>query len=278
MLGGTDIIVERKLAMNEIVILPGRFEPPHLGHRASYNQLQKTFPNAKVFIATSGITAPVTHPFKFEDKVNLFNKLGVPPMNVVQCASPYRATEITNQVVDPENTILIFAVSAKDMAGENARFRFGTKKDGTPSYMQPYPGTTKKCKPMTQHAYVYTTEVATFKVMGKDANSATAIRNAYIEGNEHDRNRIIHDLYGHTDKAIEDLFNKRLLATKETYAYAQALKDNPNKAIDRISESRIKNKMVRLMETILQLESEAKQAYQPLNEDLVPDYLEERSK
>ena len=74
--------------MNTIVIYPGRFEPPHRGHKASYDQLAKSFPDAKVFVATSGIVAPVTHPFEFGDKANLFAKLGVPAGNIVQCANP----------------------------------------------------------------------------------------------------------------------------------------------------------------------------------------------
>jgi hypothetical protein len=268
--------------MNTIVIYPGRYEPPHLGHKASYNQLQKTFPDAKVFVATSGVTAPVTHPFTFADKVELFGKLGIPASLVVQCASPYRAQEITENIPDPENTVLIFAVSAKDMEGDNARFKYGVKKDGSPSYMQPYPGSVKKCKPLTKHAYVYTTDVATFKVMGKDANSATSIRKLYIDGSDQDRERIIHDLYGHTDTAIKQMFDQRLgVAEKVKSAVIQHAPIDAN-VLDTSApvqrESKVsKAKLAKLLESIQTLERTAGEAYVDTAEDLAPNYICERS-
>ena len=264
--------------MQTIVIYPGRFEPPHLGHKASYDQLKKAFPDANVFVATSGITAPVTHPFKFGDKVDLFAKLGIPASHVIQCTSPYQAREITQDVQNPEDTILIFAVSAKDMSDEEPRFKFGIKKNGGPSYMQPFPDNIKKCKPMTQHAYVYITDVATFKVMGKDANSATAIRNMYIKGNDQDREQIIHDLYGKVDPSIEELFDKRLgVATQVKQAVIQQAPIDTN-VLDTSApiqrESKQHNaKLVKLLESIQILEARANACYQSLDEDLVPNYI-----
>lgn len=264
--------------MQTIVIYPGRFEPPHLGHKASYEQLKKVFPDAKVFVATSGVTAPVTHPFKFADKVDLFAKLGIPASLVVQCTSPYQAKEITQDIPDPEDTVLIFAVSAKDMSGEEPRFRFGTKKNGEPSYMQPYPGNIKKCKPMTKHAYVYVTDVATFKVMGKDANSATTIRNMYINGSPHDREQIVHDLYGKVDPSIEELFDKRLGVAKtvKQAVIQQAPVDtnvlDTSAPLQRESKTS-KVKLAKLLESIQKLEEHANTCYRVLDEDLVPNYI-----
>ena len=267
--------------MKTIVIYPGRFEPPHLGHKASYNQLEKTFPDAKVFVATSGVTAPITHPFKYADKVELWNKLGIPASNVVQCASPYRADEITKSIPDPEDTVLIFALSAKDMSGDAPRFKFGVKKDGTPSYMQPYPGSVAKCKPMTKHAYVYITDVATFKVLGKDANSATAIRNMYINGSDQDREKIIHDLYGKSDLDIKHMFDQRLGPAQQVKDVKQAVIQHApidanvldtSAPLQRESKQQ-KLKLTKLLESIHTLEHKAEQAYLPYEEDLAPNYI-----
>jgi hypothetical protein len=264
--------------MQTIVIYPGRFEPPHLGHKASYQELQKQFPGAKIFVTTSGIQAPVTHPFSFADKVELFGKLGIPATNVVKSANPYQAQEITTQIPDPENTILIFAVSKKDMTSEKPRFKFGVKKDGTPSYFQPYPAGGKKLKPMDKHAYVYQTEVASFKVMGKDANSATDIRNQYIKGNENTRQQIIHDLYGITDPAIEDMFNKRLLPAQQARDFVYKSKPIDANVMDTPAPMKreSKEKLAKLLEFTLHAESRAERAYQPLVEDLAPDYISEK--
>lgn len=260
--------------MQTIVIYPGRFEPPHLGHRASYQQLQKQFPNASVIIATSGVVAPVTHPFKFGDKVDLFNKLGIPAASVVLTKNPYQVQEITQNVSDPANTVLIFAVSAKDM-GENPRFKFGVKKDGSASYMQPYPKDGKGLKPMTEHAYVYTTQVATFKVMGRDANSASEIRNLYIKGNQHDREQIIHDLYGVTDPAIQDLFDRRLGLAEKTRD--TVIKQAPIDANVMDTPAPLKResreKLAQLLESITLMEHRAAAAYRPFEEDLMANYI-----
>ena len=264
--------------MQTIVIYPGRFEPPHLGHKASYNQLEKDFPGAKVVVATSGVVAPVTHPFKFGDKADLFAKLGIPATAVVQTKNPYQAQEITGTIPDPENTVLVFAVSAKDM-GENPRFKFGVKKDGSPSYMQPYPRGGKGLKPLTQHAYVYTTQVATFKVMGRDANSASEIRNLYIKGSAQDRAQIIHDLYGRADSAIQQLFDQRLgVAQKTRDAVIQQAPLDAN-VMDTPApiKRESKEKLARLLESIHTMEQRANASYLPIDEDLAANYICESS-
>jgi hypothetical protein len=263
--------------MNTVVIYPGRFEPPHLGHRASYQQLEKSFPGARVFIATSGIVAPVTHPFEFADKRDLFAKLGVPAGQVIKSANPYQAAEITNNVADPNNTVLVFAVSRKDM-GENPRFRFGIKKDGTPSYFQPYPAGGKGVKPMTAHAYVYQTDVASFKVQGRDANSASEIRRAYINGSDQDREQIVHDLYGRDDASIEELFDRRLLpaAKAKDFVYKQKPLDTNVIATPAPLQREGREKLARLLESIQIMESRANQAYLVLDEDLAANYIGEQ--
>ena len=267
--------------MNTIVIYPGRFEPPHRGHKASYDQLLKSFPDAKIFITTSPIVAPVTHPFEFGDKQNLFAKLGVPASAVKKSSNPYQAPEIIADLSEQEkaNTVLIFAVSAKDM-GENPRFKFGVKKDGSPSYFQPYPEGGKGLKPMTQHAYVYQTDVANFKVQGEDANSATAIRKAYINGSDQDREQIVHDLYGTVDQGIEALFDKRLLpaAKAKDFVYKQKPMDNNVMDTPAPLQREGREKLARLLESIQILEQRANQAYQVVDEDLAPNYINEADK
>jgi hypothetical protein len=138
--------------------------------------------------------------------------LDIPSSHVVQVKNPYQAQEITSNLSDEEraNTVLIFAVSEKDMLEGSARFRFGTKKNGEPSYLQPMPKNGKKLKPMTKHAYLEVTPKVNFRVQGRDADSASEIRKLYRDGNDSDRQQIIVDLYGRTDPALKDLFDQRL--------------------------------------------------------------------
>ena len=194
--------------MNYLVIYPGRFHPFHLGHMASYDWLTNKFGENSVYIASSGVQDPDTSPFEYTDKVTMMTKLGVPPGHVVKVKNPYQAAEITSGLSDEEraNTVLIFAVSAKDAE----RFNFAPKKDGSPSYLQPLPDNEKGMMPMTQHGYVVVTPTVNFRVRGVDANSASQIRKLYLDGNDSDRDQIITDLYGTPDPELRDMFDQRL--------------------------------------------------------------------
>ena len=194
--------------MNYLVIYPGRFHPFHRGHRASYEYLAKKYGADHVYIATTGVQAPVTSPFTFADKVRMISTLGIPAGHVVKVSNPYQSREITDSIPAEEkaNTVLIFALSAKDAE----RFNFAPKKDGTASYLQPMPENLKELKPMTAHAYVEIVPTVNFKVRGKDANSASQIREFYIKGNNNDRDQIIADLYGEAYPELRDIFDDRL--------------------------------------------------------------------
>lgn len=263
--------------MRTVVIYPGRFQPFHKGHKASYDQLAGQF--GEVYVATSGVQAPVTSPFSFNDKLAMMTKTGVPSGRVVQVKNPYQAQEITKDIPNPEDTVLIFAVSEKDM-GEDARFKFGVKKDGTPSYMQPYPANGKGVKPMTKHAYVMTTPTVNFKVKGKDANSATEIRKMYIAGNDNDRSQIITDLYGEPNATLKDIFDARLLPAQQAKDFVYKQKPLDANVLDTPAplKREHKEKIARMLESIQTLESRATETYATLNEELAPNYISEKDK
>lgn len=263
--------------MRTVVIYPGRFQPFHQGHKASYDQLASQF--GDVYIATSGVQAPVTSPFSFNDKLAMMTKTGVPSGRVVQVKNPYQAQEITQDISNPEDTVLIFAVSEKDM-GEDPRFKFGVKKDGTPSYMQPYPAGGKGVKPMTVHAYVMVTPTVNFKVKGKDANSATEIRKMYIAGNDADRTQIITDLYGEPEPALKDIFDARLLPAQQAKDFVYKQKPIDANVLDTPAplKREHKEKLAKMLESIQVLEARANDSYATLNEDLAPNYISEKDK
>jgi cytidyltransferase-like protein len=194
--------------MNYLVIYPGRFHPFHLGHKASYDWLTQQFGENAVYIASSDKQNDEDSPFRYEDKVKMVTKLGVPAGRIKKVKNPYQATEITKALSDEEkaNTVLVFAVSAKDAE----RFDFKPRADGSPSYLQPLPENEKGMKPMTQHGYVVVTPTVNFRVQGADANSASQIRKLYTAGNDNDRDQIIVDLYGVADPELRAIFDKQL--------------------------------------------------------------------
>lgn len=264
--------------MRTIVIYPGRFHPFHRGHKASYDYLVQKYGAGNVFIATSNVQAPITSPFSFEDKEVMMTRLGIPVSHIAQVRNPYQAQEITSAIDDPEHTALVFAVSEKDMSGEGARFKFGTKKDGSPSYMQPMPSNPKKMKPMSKHAYVDITPTVNFKVRGADADSASAIRKQYIEGTDADRGQIIADLYGEVYPDIQDIFDQKLGVVQKVteIMYGRPIVDDNSMSASGPMQREHKEKMVKILESVKHLERRARDAYRPLVEDIVEDYIDER--
>jgi hypothetical protein len=206
--------------MRTIVIYPGRFHPFHKGHFASYKFLTQKFGPENVFIVSSDKQAPVTSPFSFADKQNMMIKLGVPSDRIVKVRNPYQAPEVLEHF-DPNTTAVVFAVSEKDAE----RFSFAPKRDGSPSYMQPFPGPKKRLAPLNKHGYVLLTPTVSFKVRGADANSASEIRARYMKGNEHDRSGIIADLYGEPDKNLQQMFDRRLSAGQQVAEMLRLAKD-----------------------------------------------------
>ncbi len=97
--------------MRTVVIYPGRFHPFHRGHKASYDYLVKRYGDRNVFVVSSDKQDPETSPFSFADKMDMMTKLGISPSQIAQVVNPYQSKEIRDEIDDPENTILIFAVS-----------------------------------------------------------------------------------------------------------------------------------------------------------------------
>ena len=229
--------------MNHLVIYAGRFHPFHKGHKASYDFLTKQFGADNVYVATSNAQAPLTSPFSFEEKKQMAVALGVPADKIVMVKNPYQAKEITSKA-DPDDTALVFAVSEKDID----RFT-PTKKDGSPSFIQPFPKDEAHLKPLKDGAYAFLTPTVKFKVAGKDMDSASAIRSAYIAGNDATKNKVIRDLYGKADKDIRALFDRRLGVTEELSRIMTTLKEGKMDKHD---------KNMRKIELALEMEREVK--------------------
>lgn len=230
--------------MNKIVIYSGRFHPFHKGHKASYDYLTKQFGKDDVYVAASGAMAPLTSPFSFEEKKSMAEKLGVPADKFVMVKNPYQAREITDKINKPEDTVLVYALSEKDID----RFQF-TKKDGTLGYIQPYPKDEAYLKDMTQHSYAFLTPTVKFKIAGKDLDSATAIRKLYIDSDDAGKNRILKDLYGKADKELKQLFDRKLGVTEELSRIMSTLKEG-------VMDKQDKN--MRKVELALEMEREVK--------------------
>ena len=239
--------------MNYLVIYPGRFHPFHRGHKASYDWLVKKFGEGNVYIATSDVQNPDDSPFSYADKVAMATRLGISAGRVVRVKNPYRADEITSSLSDEEkqNTALIFAVSEKD----TARFDFKPKKDGSPSYLQPLPENLKKLAPMLKHGYIAITPTVNFRVRGVDADSASAIRKMYLDGNDQDHTQIITDLYGAPNPELQDIFDQKLGVNNpnKTVTYGAEIIDGGEAKVGIMRESRVNREKIQQLKEKIQL-------------------------
>lgn len=205
--------------MQVIGIYPGRFHPFHKGHAASFNQLAKNFGPGNTYLAISAKQEQPKSPFSAQDRAAMATALGIPAKNILAVRNPYSAQEYIDQLgLDPEKTAIVFGVSKKDMEGEPAlgippdpRFSFAPKKDGSPSYLQPY---TKKIEPMSQHGYIMSTDVAEFPIAGKQMRDASAIRAAYAGADNKTKMKILRDLYGDAAEKMKQVFDNNLQVTE----------------------------------------------------------------
>jgi cytidyltransferase-like protein len=171
--------------MQQLVIMPGGFHPFHAGHFDLYQQAQRAFPNAEVYVAATNDTSE--RPFPFALKEKLAKLAGVEPGHFVQVKSPFQAQEITSRF-DPNATQLIFVRSTKDQ--NKPPQPGGVKKNGELAYLQPY--TDDATAPMSQHGYMTYLPTVEF---GPGMTSATEIRNAWPQLNQRQRTALIMSMY-----------------------------------------------------------------------------------
>jgi len=195
-----------------LVIYPGRFQPFHKGHHAVFNWLSTKFGRNNVVIATSDKVDPPKSPFTFSEKAYFMHLTGVPTDRIVQSASPYDAGKVIAggnlNIPDPTNCVVLFAVSEKDMS-EDPRFKNFSKKDGTPTYFQPFRNM-RDTEDMTKHGYILTVPTFDFTVLGKPMRSGTELRSMYEQADEKTRQAIIKDLFGKYTHEAEHLMTSKL--------------------------------------------------------------------
>ena len=202
--------------MNVIAVYPGRFHPFHKGHAGSYKQLADKFGVGNTYLAISAKQEPPKSPFSAGDRAKMAMVLGIPKEQIISVSNPYAAKEYIERLQskggDPEDTAIVFGVSKKDMEGvpelgipPDPRFEFKPKKDGSPSYLQPYKS--QGLEPMTKHGYVMSTDVEEFPIAGEMMRDASAIRKAYANADDKKELEILRDLYGKHAELIKPMFD-----------------------------------------------------------------------
>lgn len=196
--------------MKILAVYPGRFQPFHKGHAQVYQWLNQRFDEA--VIATSNKVEAPKSPFNFNEKKRMMVLSGVPSSDIVQVTNPYIAKEVLKNY-DPKKTVLLFAVSQKDM-DEDPRFNFAPTKSGKPGYLQPYKGNEKKLQPFgdrdAPRGYVVVTPTFTFNVLGKPATSASELRKQFMSLDWDRQKDFIKDLFGKYSEPVHKLMEKKI--------------------------------------------------------------------
>lgn len=182
--------------MKQVVIMPGGFHPFHAGHYELYKAAKEKFPDADLYVAATNDQSE--RPFPFSLKQKLANLAGVSPDHFVQVKSPFQAKEILSKY-DPNSDVLIYVRSEKD---KNESPKPGTiKKDGSPSYFQPWTG--KNVQPFGKQAYMDYLPTVEF---APGFTSATQIRQAWPKLSDAGKKKMLGILYPKTQES------KKLLA------------------------------------------------------------------
>ena len=209
-----------------VVIYPGRFQPFHKGHAMVFSRLIAKFGRNNVFVATSDKrneknddSFDERYPFTFAEKAYFMQLAGVPDDRIVQASNPFQVKSVMASdripVSNPENTIIIFAVSEKDMiddptSGQKPYFSFKPKKDGSESYYQPIPKNIAETENMNLHGYIMTVPVFEFNVLGNPFTSSTEVRDLYRNSDTKTRQQIITDLFGKYTAEAEQIMTDKL--------------------------------------------------------------------
>jgi glycerol-3-phosphate cytidylyltransferase-like family protein len=218
-----------------VIIYPGRFHPFHIGHGKVYKYLKQKYSNAKVFIATSGKVDGDRSPFTFDEKKKMMMLAGVDASAIVQTKSPYQSIEIMERF-DKDTTVMVFAVSEKDMA-EDPRFDFSNglklKKNGGPAYLQKWTNL-NDAETFGTRGYIATTPTFPFEVLGQKINSASQIRNMISKSDDTKLTQLLQDLYSVTDvpQDVIELFKNKIGNTEtmnenwDEHSFSEYLKEN----------------------------------------------------
>lgn len=201
--------------MKKVVIYPGRFQPMLPHHAEVYKKLQAQFPDASVYIATSDKVEMPKSPFNFKEKAEIMTQLhDIPADKIILAKSPY-LVDSYKKGFDQENTMVIFAVGAKDedrfpMSNVDTETGLDMTVRGEPRpkfYQMINTLERHPALPMSQRGYIYH---APNIDKGDVVASASAFRNAFNSATDNEHKKEIFVKYmGTFNQGVFDLLNSK---------------------------------------------------------------------
>ena len=199
---------------NIIAIYPGRFQPFGKHHAAAFKWLQTQFGATNCYIATSNVVDTPKSPFSFKEKADIIRHYGFND-EVVQTKNPYKAEEILSNM-NPEDTAVVFLVGQKDMQ-DDPRFAMKPRKDGNPSYFQPYDKNKQALQGFDKHGYLVVAPHVSITIPGFGEMSGTTLRKVLGEKKPRvQKEKIFKDIFGWYDKNTANMIFDKLESLQET--------------------------------------------------------------
>jgi len=199
---------------NIIAIYPGRFQPFGKHHAAAFKWLQTQFGAPNCYIATSNVVDTPKSPFSFKEKADIISHYGFND-EVVQTKNPYKAEEILSNM-NPEDTAVVFLVGQKDMQ-DDPRFAMKPRKDGNPSYFQPYDKNKQALQGFDKHGYLVVAPHVSIAIPGFGEMSGTTLRKVLGEKKPRlQKEKIFKDIFGWYDKNTATMIFDKLESLQES--------------------------------------------------------------
>lgn len=200
----------------------------------------KEFGRDNVIVATSGKTEPIKSPFSFDEKREMMILAGVPANKIVYTSNPYLIPEVVGKLSekDRNETAIVFGVSEKDMT-EDPRFTFAPLKSGKQSFYRRYEGkasmeamgTISETDKRPARGYIFVTKTVPFKVLGKEAKSASEMRKQYASLPKEQEKRFIEELFGKYSQTVNRILNTKLKGIKEAMEESVLKEEKVNSSI-----------------------------------------------
>jgi hypothetical protein len=236
-----------------IAIYPGRFQPFGQHHAKSFKWLQQKFGANNAYIATSDKVELPKSPFSFLEKKQIIEEYGLGD-HVVQTKNPYKAEEILGSL-DPSSTAVVFMVGAKDMQND-PRFAMKPKRDGSPSYFQPYDANKNSLQGFDKHGYLIVGPHVSIAIPGYGEMSGTALRKALgAKVPRSQKIKLFKSVFGWYDKSTANMIFDKLepLAESKNSIAEMFKKSKSVNTNDKLSEEQIftKDWWTKIIESVI---------------------------
>jgi len=187
-------------------------------HKKVYDELQREFPDADVYIGTSDKVEGSKSPFDFKEKQLIAQAHGIDPKKVLMAKRPYHKDDYSTYF-DEENTHIFFAVGEKDLdrfpfnnVDEKTGLDMTVRGEPKPKYYQKINTYKQDPQPMSMRGYI---TLAPTIQLGDEIASASAFRDALQNAPDLEKAKEIYTKqFGEFDQKVFDLIYNKIKGSK----------------------------------------------------------------